>query len=148
MDGSAARAEGVAMRRMPSGLIALALGGFGIGLTEFLIAGLLPQVASSFDVSEATAGRLISGYALSVAVGAIALTAATAPLPRKQVVVGLVALFVIGNLLSALAPNYPVMLLGRIIAALCHGSFFGIGSLVARSLVAPEKKSHAVAVMF
>ncbi|MER7688399.1 MFS transporter [Streptomyces sp. NPDC097610] len=133
---------------MPSGLIALALGGFGIGLTEFLIAGLLPQVASSFAVSEAAAGRLISGYALSVAIGAIALTAATARLPRKAILVGLVALFVIGNLLSALAPSYPVMLLGRIVAALCHGSFFGIGSLVARGLVAPEKKSRAVAVMF
>ncbi|WP_328847977.1 MFS transporter [Streptomyces sp. NBC_00258] len=133
---------------MPSGLVALALGGFGIGLTEFLIAGLLPQVASSFAVSEAAAGWLISGYALSVAVGAIALTAATARLPRKGVLVGLVALFVVGNLLSALAPSYPVMLLGRIVAALCHGSFFGIGSLVARSLVAPEKKSRAVAVMF
>ncbi|MFI6855826.1 MFS transporter [Streptomyces sp. NPDC050416] len=133
---------------MPSGLVALALGGFGIGLTEFLIAGLLPQVASSFAVSEAAAGRLISGYALSVAVGAIALTAATARLPRKQVLVGLVALFVLGNLLSAVAPNYAVMLLGRIVAALCHGSFFGIGSLVARRLVAPEKKSQAVAVMF
>lgn len=133
---------------MPGGLIALALGGFGIGLTEFLIAGLLPQVASSFSVSEAAAGWLISGYALSVAVGAIALTAATARLPRKQVLVGLVALFVIGNLLSAVAPSYEVMLLGRIVAALCHGSFFGIGSLVARSLVAPEKKSHAVAIMF
>ncbi|MFJ4281729.1 MFS transporter [Streptomyces massasporeus] len=133
---------------MPNGLIALALGGFGVGLTEFLIAGLLPQVASSFAVSEAAAGRLISGYALSVAVGAIALTAATARLPRKHILVGLVALFVIGNLLSAVAPNYQVMLLGRIVAALCHGSFFGIGSLVARSLVAPEKKSRAVAVMF
>ncbi|WP_316768476.1 MFS transporter [Streptomyces sasae] len=133
---------------MPSGLVALALGGFGIGLTEFLIAGLLPQVASDFAVSEATAGRLISGYALSVAVGAILLTAATARLPRKQVLVGLVALFVIGNLLSAIAPSYSVMLLGRIVAALCHGSFFGIGSLVAGSLVAPERKSRAVAVMF
>ncbi|WP_405654315.1 MFS transporter [Streptomyces sp. NBC_00019] len=133
---------------MPSGLIALALGGFGIGLTEFLIAGLLPQVASSLAVSEAAAGWLISGYALSVAIGAIALTAATTRLPRKQVLVGLVALFVIGNLLSALAPNYQVMLLGRVVAALCHGSFFGIGSLVARSLVAPERKSRAVAVMF
>ncbi|MEV6166637.1 MFS transporter [Streptomyces sp. NPDC051954] len=135
-------------RRTPSGLVALALGGFGIGLTEFLIAGLLPQVASSFAVSEAAAGRLISGYALSVAIGAITLTAATARLSRKGVLVGLMALFVIGNLLSALAPSYPVMLLGRIVAALCHGSFFGIGSLVARSLVAPEKKSRAVAVMF
>ncbi|MEU0899209.1 MFS transporter [Streptomyces massasporeus] len=133
---------------MPSGLVALALGGFGIGLTEFLIAGLLPQVASSFAVSEAAAGWLISGYALSVAVGAITLTAATARLPRKQVLVGLVALFVIGNLLSAIASNYQVMLLGRIVAALCHGSFFGIGSLVARTLVAPEMKSRAVAVMF
>lgn len=133
---------------MPSGLIALALGGFGIGLTEFLIAGLLPQVASSFGVSEAAAGRLISGYALSVAIGAIVLTAATARLPRKRVLVGLVGLFVVGNLLSAVAPNYPVMLLGRIVAALCHGSFFGIGSLVAGSLVAPERKSRAVAVMF
>jgi DHA1 family inner membrane transport protein len=133
---------------MPSGLVALAVGGFGIGLTEFLIAGLLPQVAASFAVSEAAAGRLISGYALSVAVGAIALTAATARLPRKHVLVGLVVLFVLGNLLSAIAPSYPVMLLGRIVAALCHGSFFGIGSLVARSLVAPERASRAVAVMF
>ncbi|MEU1166480.1 MFS transporter [Streptomyces sp. NPDC005921] len=133
---------------MPGGLVALALGGFGIGLTEFLIAGLLPQVASSFSVSEATAGRLISGYALSVAVGAIALTAATARLPRKWVLAGLVVLFVVGNLLSAIAPTYAVMLLGRIVAALCHGSFFGIGSLVARDLVAPGRKSRAVAVMF
>ncbi|MEW2113940.1 MFS transporter [Streptomyces sp. NPDC005474] len=133
---------------MPIGLIALALGGFGIGLTEFLIAGLLPQVASSFSVSEAAAGWLISGYALSVAVGAIALTAATTRLPRKNVLVGLVALFVLGNLLSAIAPNYQMMLLGRIVAALCHGSFFGIGSLVARALVAPERKSRAVAIMF
>ncbi|KPI06685.1 major facilitator superfamily MFS_1 [Actinobacteria bacterium OK074] len=133
---------------MPSGLIALALGGFGIGLTEFLIAGLLPQVASSFGVSEAAAGWLISGYALSVAIGAIVLTAATTRLPRKGVLVGLVVLFVVGNLLSALAPNYPVMMLGRIVAALCHGSFFGIGSLVARGLVPPERKSRAVAVMF
>ncbi|MGW3289173.1 MFS transporter [Streptomyces sp. NPDC001002] len=137
-----------ARRRTPIGLIALALGGFGIGLTEFLIAGLLPQVASSFAVSEAAAGWLISGYALSVAIGAIALTAATTRLPRKGVLVGLVALFVLGNLLSAVAPSYQVMLLGRIVAALCHGSFFGIGSLVARSLVTPERKSRAVAVMF
>ncbi|MEU6352947.1 MFS transporter [Streptomyces sp. NPDC047072] len=133
---------------MPGGLIALALGGFGIGLTEFLIAGLLPQVAASFAVSEAEAGRLISGYALSVAVGAIALTAATARLPRKQVLLGLLALFVVGNLLCAVAPDYRVMLLGRIVAALCHGSFFGLGSLVARALVSPERKSRAVAVMF
>ncbi|MEV0091140.1 MFS transporter [Streptomyces sp. NPDC050738] len=133
---------------MPVGLIALALGGFGIGLTEFVIAGLLPEVAQSLGVSEAAAGWLISGYALSVAIGAIVLTAATARLPRKHVLVGLVGLFVVGNLLSAVAPDYRVMMLGRIVAALCHGSFFGIGSLVARSLVAPEQKSRGVAVMF
>ncbi|MEU0406322.1 MFS transporter [Streptomyces griseorubiginosus] len=135
-------------RRVPAGLVALAVGGFGIGLTEFLIAGLLPQVASDFRVSEAAAGWLISGYALSVAIGAIVLTAATARLPRKRVLIGLVVLFVLGNLLSAVAPSYRVMLLGRIVAALCHGSFFGIGSLVARSLVAPDRGSRAVAVMF
>lgn len=133
---------------MPAGLGALALGSFGIGLTEFVIAGLLPQVGRSLAVSEAAAGWLISGYALTVAVGAIVVTAATAGLPRKTVLTGLVALFVVGNLLSAIAPNYPLMLLGRVIAALCHGSFFGIGSLVARRMVAPERASRAVAVMF
>ena len=133
---------------MPAGLLALALGSFGIGLTEFVIAGLLPQVGRSLAVSEAAAGWLISGYALTVAVGAMVVTAVTAALPRKPVLVGLVALFVVGNLLSALAPNYPVMLLGRVVAALCHGSFFGLGSLVARRMVAPERASRAVAVMF
>ena len=133
---------------MPAGLLALALGSFGIGLTEFVIAGLLPQVGRSLAVSEAAAGWLISGYALAVAVGAIVVTAATAGLPRKAVLIALVALFIAGNLLSAVAPNYPVMMLGRVVAALCHGSFFGLGSLVARRMVAPERASRAVAVMF
>ncbi|MGR3872213.1 MFS transporter [Streptomyces graminifolii] len=130
------------------GLLALALGGFGIGLTEFVIAGLLPQVSDDLNVSTAAAGWLISGYALTVAVGAIAVTATTAGLPQKPVLVALLALFVAGNLLSALAPTYGVMLLGRVVAALCHGSFFGIGSLVARRLVPPERASRAVATMF
>ncbi|MFJ2162661.1 MFS transporter [Streptomyces sp. NPDC087856] len=130
------------------GLLALALGGFGIGLTEFVIAGLLPQVSDDLNVSTAAAGWLISGYALTVAVGAIAVTATTAALPQKPVLVALLALFVAGNLLSALAPTYGVMLLGRVVAALCHGSFFGIGSLVARRLVPPERASRAVATMF
>ncbi|MER7928866.1 MFS transporter [Streptomyces sp. NPDC096057] len=130
------------------GLLALALGGFGIGLTEFVIAGLLPQVSGDLNVSTAAAGWLISGYALTVAVGATAVTATTAGLPQKPVLVALLALFVTGNLLSALAPTYGVMLLGRVVAALCHGSFFGIGSLVARRLVPPERASRAVATMF
>ncbi|UAJ79624.1 MFS transporter [Leifsonia sp. ZF2019] len=133
---------------MPAGLIALALGGFGIGLTEFVIAGLLPEVAADFHVDEATAGWLISGYALAVAVGAIALTAAATRIPRKAALLGLMVLFIAGNLMSALAPTYGVMLGGRIVAALCHGAFFGIGSVVAAGLVAPEKRASAIAIMF
>lgn len=133
---------------MPIGLLALALGGFGIGLTEFVIAGLLPQVAADFQVDEAAAGWLISGYALSVAAGAILLTAAVTKLPRKQVLIGLMVLFIIGNLVSALAPTYSIMLLGRIVAALCHGAFFGIGSVVAANMVEPHKRSGAIAIMF
>jgi DHA1 family inner membrane transport protein len=133
---------------MPAGLLALAVGGFGIGLTEFVIAGLLPEVAGDFAVSEATAGWLISGYALSVAVGAIALTAAVTRLPRKNVLLGLMVLFVVGNLLSAVASTYEVMLAGRVVAALCHGAFFGIGSVVAASMVAPAKRAGAIALMF
>lgn len=133
---------------MPIGLIALAIGGFGIGLTEFIIMGLMPEVATDFAVSEATAGWLITGYALSVAVGALVVTAAVTRLPRKQVLLGLLVLFVIGNLLCAIAPTYSLMMVGRVIAALCHGAFFGIGSVVAGSMVAPEKKAGAIAIMF
>ncbi|MBO1268537.1 MFS transporter [Arthrobacter cavernae] len=133
---------------MPAGLIALALGGFGIGLTEFVIMGLLPEVAADFNVSEASAGWFISGYALSVTVGALLVTAAVTRLPRKPVLMGLLLLFIVGNLLSAIADSYPAMLLGRIIAALCHGAFFGIGSVVAASLVPAHKKAGAIAIMF
>ncbi|MFJ3319412.1 MULTISPECIES: MFS transporter [unclassified Curtobacterium] len=133
---------------MPAGLIALALGGFGIGLTEFVITGLLPEVAADYGVTETTAGWLVTGYALAVIVGALGLTAATTRLPRKPVLIGLLVLFVIGNTLSALAPVYGVMMLGRVIAALCHGAFFGIGSVVASNMVAKEKRASAVALMF
>ncbi len=103
---------------MPVALYALALGGFGIGLTEFVIAGLLPEVAADFDVSETTAGYLISGYALSVAVGGILLTALLGRLDRKKALLGLLMLFILGNGLSALAGTYEVMLAGRVVAAL------------------------------
>lgn len=129
-------------------LLALTAGGFGIGLTEFVIAGLLPEVAAAFSVTEARAGALISGYALSVAVGAVVITAASTRLDRKHALLGLVVLFIIGNLTSALAPGYGVMLAGRIIAALCHGAFFGIGAVVASGLVAPERRAAAIATMF
>src|SRR5450830_1095537 len=133
---------------MPIGLIALALGGFGIGLTEFVIMGLLPQVASDFQVTEASAGWLISGYALAVVVGALFLTAAVTRFERKPVLAALMVLFIAGNLVSALAPGYAVMMIGRIIAALAHGAFFGIGAVVAASMVAPTKKAGAIAIMF
>ncbi|MFT0661117.1 MFS transporter [Rhodococcus erythropolis] len=133
---------------MPLGLIALAMGGFGIGLTEFVIMGLLPEVSADFEVTESVAGYLISGYALSVAIGAILLTAAVTRFERKKVLLSLVVLFIIGNLMSALAPSYEVMMGGRIVAALCHGAFFGIGSVVAADMVAPNKRAGAIAMMF
>ncbi|MGW7480294.1 MFS transporter, partial [Nonomuraea muscovyensis] len=115
---------------MPIGLLALALGGFGIGLTEFGIIGLLPEVAADFRVTEPVAGYLVSGYALSVAIGAVALTAAIARFDRKKVLLALMVLFIAGNLISAIAPSYPMLMVGRIVAALCHGAFFGVGSVV------------------
>jgi DHA1 family inner membrane transport protein len=133
---------------MPIALYALAIGGFGIGLTEFVIAGLLPEVATDFGVTEAVAGYLISGYALSVAVGAIVLTAALGRVDRKKALLGLMVLFIAGNLLSAVAPSYELMLLGRVLAALCHGAFFGIGSVVAADLVPVNRKAAAISVMF
>ncbi|PSK62468.1 Inner membrane transport protein YdhP [Micromonospora sp. MH33] len=133
---------------LPGGLIALAIGAFGIGLTEFVIMGLLPQVAADFAVSESVAGWLISGYALSVAVGGVALTAAVTRLRRKPVLLGLMVLFIAGNLLSALAGDYGTMLAGRIVAALCHGAFFGIGAVVAAGLVPPARRAGAIAMMF
>ncbi|MFS0853388.1 MFS transporter [Microbacterium sp. 179-I 3D4 NHS] len=133
---------------MPLGLLALAVGAFGIGLTEFVIMGLLPEVAADFAVTEATAGWLISGYALSVLVGALGLTAATVRLPRKAVLLGLLVLFIAGNAITAVAPDYSVAMIGRIVAALCHGAFFGIGSVVASELVAPDKKARAISIMF
>ncbi|MEW9873489.1 MFS transporter [Arthrobacter sp. HS15c] len=133
---------------MPLGLLALALGGFGIGLTEFVIMGLLPEVAADFNVSEATAGWLISGYALAVVVGALLLTAAVTRFERKPVLAVLLVLFVAGNLISAAAPDYAVMMIGRIVAALAHGAFFGIGAVVAADMVAPTKKAGAIAIMF
>ncbi len=133
---------------MPAALYALALGGFGIGLTEFVIMGLLPEVAADFGVTETVAGYLISGYALSVAVGGIALTAALSRVPRKQALMLLMVLFIAGNLLSAVAPTYGMTMVGRVVAALCHGAFFGIGAVVAADLVPANRRAAAISVMF
>ena len=130
------------------GLFALAVGAFGIGTTEFAPMGLLPVIASDLHVSIPTAGLLVSGYALGVLVGAPLLTLPTGRVPRKALLLGLMGLFTVGNLLSAISPNYAVLLAARIVTSLCHGSFFGVGSVVAAGLVAPERRAGAVAAMF
>ena len=133
---------------MPAALLALAIGAFGIGTTEFVIMGLLPEVATDFGVSIPSAGLLISGYALGVVVGAPLLTAIGSKVSRKTVLIALMGVFIVGNLISALAPSYGVLMAGRIVAALSHGAFFGVGSVVAASLVPKAKQASAIALMF
>lgn len=133
---------------MPLGLIALALGGFSIGLAEFVIMGLLPEVAADFRISEASAGWLISGYALAVVVGALGLTMTLSRLDRKPTLAILLVLFVAGNFVSASATGYGMMMVGRIMAALAQGAFFGIGAVVAADMVSANKKAGAIAIMF
>ncbi|QNS08053.1 MFS transporter [Streptomyces xanthii] len=133
---------------MPLALLALAIGAFGIGTTEFVIMGVLPQVAGDFGVTIPTAGWLVSGYALGVVIGAPLLTVLGTKVSRKKMLMALMALFVVGNTLSALAPTFGLMLAGRVVASLAHGAFFGIGSVVAADLVAPQKKASAISLMF
>ncbi|MFJ7777120.1 MFS transporter [Streptomyces yangpuensis] len=133
---------------MRASLLALAVGAFGIGTTEFVIVGLLPEVADDLSVSIPSAGMLVTGYALGVVVGAPLMTAAGARLPRKTMLVVLMAIFIAGNLLCALAGDYASLMGGRLIAALTHGAFFGIGSVVAADLVAPDRRASAIALMF
>ncbi|MFI1937638.1 MFS transporter [Streptomyces purpureus] len=133
---------------MPLALLALAIGAFGIGTTEFVIMGLLPEVAGDFHVSIPTAGYLVTGYALGVVLGAPLMTVLGTRISRKRMLMLLMGLFIAGNVLSALAPTFELMLAGRVVASLAHGAFFGIGSVVAADLVAPEKKAGAIAMMF
>ncbi|MGW1875242.1 MFS transporter [Streptomyces sp. NPDC001975] len=133
---------------MPLALLALAIGAFGIGTTEFVIMGLLPDVAADFGVSVPTAGFLVTGYALGVMFGAPLMTVLGTKISRKNMLMLLMGLFVVGNVISAVAPVFAVMLLGRVVASMAHGAFFGIGSVVAAELVAPEKKAGAISMMF
>ncbi|MGX1302027.1 DHA1 family inner membrane transport protein [Streptomyces albogriseolus] len=133
---------------MPLALLALAIGAFGIGTTEFVIMGLLPEVAGDFGVSIPTAGYLVTGYALGVMFGAPLMTVLGTKISRKRMLMLLMGLFVVGNLLSALAPAFGLMLAGRVVASLAHGAFFGIGSVVAADLVAPDKRAGAISLMF
>ncbi|WP_425327523.1 MFS transporter [Pseudomonas nitroreducens] len=133
---------------MPTSLLVLALSAFAIGTTEFVIMGLLPEVAGDLSVSIPAAGWLVSGYAFSVAIGAPIMALLTARLPRKTALLMLMGIFILGNLLCAVAANYGLLMLARVITALCHGAFFGIGSVVAASLVPANRKASAVALMF
>jgi len=133
---------------MPPALIALALASFCIGTTEFVIMGLLPNVALDLGVTIPQAGLLITGYALGVVIGAPIVAAASIRVPRKTALLGMVGVFVVGNLLCGLAPNYAVLMIARIVTAFCHGAFFGIGSVVAADIVAPTRRASAIALMF
>ncbi|MFJ2987671.1 MFS transporter [Collimonas sp. NPDC087041] len=133
---------------MPLALWALTLSAFAIGTTEFVIVGLIPTIASSLGVSVPSAGLLVSLYALGVAVAAPVLTALTARVPRKALLLGLMALFTVGNLVAWMAPGYEALMAARVLTGLAHGVFFSIGSTIATSLVPKEKAASAIAIMF
>lgn len=129
-------------------LIALAMASFGIGTTEFVIMGLLPEVAADLNVTIPAAGLLVTGYALGVVVGAPIVAVITNSLPRKATLIGLSSVFVLGNFLCAVAPDYWTLMGARVVTAFCHGAFFGIGAVVAASLVPPRQRASAIALMF
>ena len=129
-------------------LLALAVGAFGIGTTEFAPMGLLPVIADGVGVSIPTAGGLVSAYAIGVMLGAPLMTLLLARWSRRKALIALMAIFTLGNLLSALAPNYLSLMGARVVTSLNHGAFFGLGSLVAASLVPPAQRASAIAAMF
>lgn len=129
-------------------LLALSIGAFGIGVTEFSPMGMLPAMAGDLGVSIPTAGLLVSAYAVGVLIGAPLMTLTTARVPRKTLLIGLMGIFTLGNLLSAIAQGYEFLLFARIVTSLNHGAFFGVGSVVAASVVPKEKQAAAIAAMF
>jgi DHA1 family inner membrane transport protein len=133
---------------MPVAVLALTAGAFGIDTTEFIIMGLLQQVAADMHVAISTAGLLISGYALGVFVGAPILTLATRRMPRKAVLLALMAIFTLGNIACAVAPSYGLLMAARVLTSLAHGTFFGVGSVVATGLVPENKRASAISTMF
>ncbi|MGH8789937.1 MAG: MFS transporter [Cupriavidus necator] len=133
---------------MPIALFALTISAFAIGTTEFVIVGLIPTIATDLHVSLPSAGLLVSLYALGVAVGAPVLTALTGRIPRKLLLLSLMALFMLGNLLAWKAPGYESLVLARVLTGLAHGVFFSIGSTIATGLVPREKAASAIAIMF
>ena len=133
---------------MPLALLALTVAAYAIGTTEFVIVGLLPTVATDLHITLPLAGLIVSVYALGVTFGAPVLTALTGKLGRKPLLLGLMALFIAGNALAALAPSYGMLLSGRVLSAFAHGVFFSVGATIAADLVAPDKRASAIAMMF
>src|SRR3712207_4809611 len=132
---------------MPRALLALSIGAFGIGTTEFVIMGMLPQIADDLSVSVSAVGLLISGYAIGVVIGAPTLTALGVRFSPRQTLVGLMVVFVVGNALSAIAPTYETLTAARVLTALSHGAFFGVGAVAARRLVSPDRATQAISLM-
>jgi len=132
---------------VPRALLALAIGAFGIGTTEFVVMGMLPEVADGLGVSVSAVGLLISAYAIGVVIGAPTLTALGVRFTPRQTLVALMVLFTVGNLLSALAPGYGALVAARVFTALAHGSFFGVGAVAARRLVPKDKATQAISLM-
>ncbi|MFC0397982.1 MFS transporter [Paraburkholderia rhizosphaerae] len=129
-------------------LLILTFAAFGIGTSEFVIVGLSPEIAKSLSVSVSAAGFLVTAYALGVTVGSPLVVIAASRMKRKQALIGLIGIFIVGNLACALAPGYEMLVVARVITALCHGAFFGIGSVVAAELVEPKRRARAIAMMF
>ncbi len=133
---------------MPLALWALTISAFAVGTTEFVIVGLLPTIAESLGVSLPSAGLLVSLYALGVTIGAPVLTALTGRLPRKTLLLALMALFIAGNAFAAVAPGYGSLIVARFLTGLAHGVFFAIASTIASGLVSRERESSAIAMVF
>jgi len=133
---------------MRKALLALTIAAFGIGTSEFVIMGLLPDLARSFSVSIPKAGVIVSAYALSVTFGSPVVAVLLSRMERKRTLVVLMSIFLAGNLCCAFAPTYGLLLAARILTALCHGAFFGTGSIVAANLVPRNKRAQAIAIMF
>jgi DHA1 family arabinose polymer transporter-like MFS transporter len=129
-------------------LLPLTIGGFSLGMTEFMMMGVLPDVSKSLDISIPTAGHLISAYALGVVIGAPLMVGLFSKLPPKKVLIGLMIMFGIVNALFALSPSYEFLMITRVMAGLPHGAFFGIGAVVASQLAEPGKEARAVSMMF
>uniref|UniRef100_UPI003742CEFA MFS transporter n=1 Tax=Chitinophaga dinghuensis TaxID=1539050 RepID=UPI003742CEFA len=133
---------------MPAALWALTISAFAIGTTEFVAVGILPTIAESLRVSVSASGLLVSIYALGVAIGGPLLTALTTKIPRKPLLVSLMGLFILGHIASTFAPNFGLLLTARFISGFAHAVFFGVGATIAATLVSPDKKATAIAIMF